>query len=197
MIWAISKMVEDSVTLLHFTDVYHLAARKRREPVGGAARLHTLLKSFPDALILFSGDALSPSLESQTSQGAHMVDALNKLAVDAAVLGNHEFDFGLENLEEQVSRSSFPWLLSNVSLGETGAPPPGVLRYHVLERGGRRIGLMGLVGDWMWKQVSSLKPFPPPTKPSAGGRKTAQLHLQRPCGGRQPTGHLPQRRGTV
>ena len=162
VISAISKMVADSVTLLHFTDVYHLAARRTKEPVGGAARLHTLLKSFPDPLILFSGDAFSPSLESQTTQGGHMVDALNKLAVDAAVLGNHEFDFGLENLEEQVERSSFPWLLSNVSLGETGAPPPGVLRYQVLERGGRRIGLMGLVGDWMWKQVvSSLKPLPP------------------------------------
>ena len=147
----------DEVTLLHFTDIYNLPSRRWQEPVGGAARLQTLLQSdaHKDPLVLFSGDALSPSLESQATKGSHMVDALNKLNVNAAVPGNHEFDFGLENFEEQVGRSSFPWLLSNLVQQKTGLPPSGVVPHLVLERHGHRIGLIGLVGDWWWKQVAT------------------------------------------
>ena len=147
----------DEVNLLHFTDIYNLPSRRWQEPVGGAARLQTLLQSHAhvDPLVLFSGDALSPSLESQATKGSHMVDALNKLNVNAAVPGNHEFDFGLENFEEQVGRSSFPWLLSNLVQQKTGLPPSGVVPHLVLERHGHRIGLIGLVGDWWWKQVAT------------------------------------------
>ena len=107
----------DEVTLLHFTDIYNLPSRRWQEPVGGAARLQTLLQSdaHKDPLVLFSGDALSPSLESQATKGSHMVDALNKLNVNAAVPGNHEFDFGLDNFEDQVGKSSFPWLPPTLS----------------------------------------------------------------------------------
>ena len=149
--------MEDEVTLLHFTDIYNLPSRRWREPVGGAARLQTLLESYAhaDPLVLFSGDALSPSLESQATKGSHMLDALNKLGVSAAVPGNHEFDFGLENFEEQVGRSSFPWVLSNLVQQKTGLPPSGVVPHLVVESHGHRVGLMGLVGDWMWKQVAT------------------------------------------
>ena len=149
--------MEDEVTLLHFTDIYNLPSRRWREPVGGAARLQTLLESYAhaDPLVLFSGDALSPSLESQATKGSHMLDALNKLGVSAAVPGNHEFDFGLENFEEQVGRSSFPWVLSNLVQQKTGLPPSGVVPHLVVESHGHRVGLMGLAGDWMWKQVAT------------------------------------------
>ena len=147
----------DEVTLLHFTDIYNLPSRRWREPVGGAARLQSLLESYAhtDPLVLFSGDALSPSLESQATNGSHMLDALNKLGVSAAVPGNHEFDFGLENFEEQVGRSSFPWVLSNLVQQKTGLPPSGGVPHLVVETHGHRVGLMGLVGDWMWKQVAT------------------------------------------
>ena len=147
----------DKITILHFTDIYNLPSSRWREPVGGAARLQTLIQSFAhaDPLVLFSGDALSPSMESQATKGSHMVDALNKLEVNAAVPGNHEFDFGLDNFEEQVGRSSFPWLLSNLVQQKTSLPPSGVLPHLVVERHGHRIGLIGLVGDWSWEQVAT------------------------------------------
>ena len=147
--------METEVTLLHFTDIYNLPSRRWREPVWGAARLQTLLESYAhtDPVVLFSGDALSPSLRSQETKGSHMVDALNRLGVNAAVPGNHEFDFGLDNFEEQVGKSSFPWLLSNLVQEKTSTPPSGTVPHLVLEVHGHRIGLLGLVGDWSWKQV--------------------------------------------
>ena len=54
--------VLNKLTIIHFNDVYNIEAREE-EPVGGAARFVTKVKSFPDEpLILFSGDCLNPSL---------------------------------------------------------------------------------------------------------------------------------------
>ena len=53
----------DTLTILHFNDVYNIEPRDI-EPVGGAARMATLItsKNHLNPLVLFSGDALNPSL---------------------------------------------------------------------------------------------------------------------------------------
>ncbi len=52
----------ESITILHFNDVYNIEGRSK-DPVGGAARFKTALDQFRhlDPLTFFSGDALSPS----------------------------------------------------------------------------------------------------------------------------------------
>lgn len=52
-----------TLTILHFNDVYNVESRVT-EPLGGAARFCTAIKSFEhlNPLILFSGDAFSPSM---------------------------------------------------------------------------------------------------------------------------------------
>ncbi|CAG8798940.1 24427_t:CDS:2, partial [Gigaspora rosea] len=113
--------------ILHFNDVYHLAPQKR-EPVGGAARFATVIKEFRErygvesSCVFFSGDAFNPSVESSVSKGAHMVPAMNAFGIDAACLGNHDFDFGVPTLKGLVAMSNFPWLLSNVVDSETDGP---------------------------------------------------------------------------
>ena len=51
------------LTIIHFNDVYNIEPQKA-EPAGGAARLAHYVKSIADLnpLVLFSGDALNPSL---------------------------------------------------------------------------------------------------------------------------------------
>jgi len=66
-------------------------------------------------LVLFSGDALSPSALSLITRGAHMVTALNRLGTSASCLGNHDLDDGLDNFETRSKESEFPWLATNVS----------------------------------------------------------------------------------
>lgn len=52
------------LTILHYNDVYNIEPNCGKEPVGGAARFCTALKSFAhlNPLILFSGDIFSPSM---------------------------------------------------------------------------------------------------------------------------------------
>lgn len=72
-------------------------------------------------IILFSGDALAPSLMSTVTKGEHMVKFLNMMDIRVACIGNHEFDFGVEHLEEKcVAKTTFPWLCSNAWHVTTG-----------------------------------------------------------------------------
>lgn len=56
------KMAE--LTVLHYNDVYNVDVTTSKEPIGGAARFVTALKTFDSLkpLILFSGDVFSPSM---------------------------------------------------------------------------------------------------------------------------------------
>lgn len=118
---------------------------------GGAARIvSTVGRERADAvargaatLTTFGGDMISPSLLSGFDKGAHMIALANRVGFDAAVFGNHEFDFGPRALAPRLKESNFPWIASNISTrGEPGFP--GAARTMVLDRGGVRIGLIGL-----------------------------------------------------
>lgn len=53
-----------NLVIIHFNDVYNVEPRNGMEPVGGAARFCAAVKSFQhlQPLVLFSGDAFSPSM---------------------------------------------------------------------------------------------------------------------------------------
>ncbi|KAK7498159.1 hypothetical protein BaRGS_00010747 [Batillaria attramentaria] len=104
-----------ALTILHFNDVYNIEGQVD-EPTGGAARLAGYVKSCKDLnpLVLFSGDALNPSLMSVYLKGEQMVPVLNGIGVKCAVYGNHDFDFGVDHLEDMAEQMTFPWLLSNI-----------------------------------------------------------------------------------
>ncbi|KAL5466915.1 hypothetical protein EMCRGX_G031077, partial [Ephydatia muelleri] len=139
-----------SLSIIHFNDVYELREREK-EPVGGVSRFKSKIDSLrlQDPLVLFSGDALSPSNMSTITKGLHMVPVLNKLGVNVAVYGNHDFDFGIDQLVKVSQQTSFPWLMSNVLDRRTNRPLAEGKRYIVLDWKGTKVGLMGLV-EWEW-----------------------------------------------
>lgn len=149
----------EKITVLHFNDVYNIEERTE-EPVGGAARMKTALKQYTDRnpLILFSGDALAPSILSTFTKGEQMIPVLNKFGTHCAVYGNHDFDFGIDTLLETVSKMDFPWLMSNVTDNETGRPLADGKITHIFDWWGRKIGLIGLVEcEWL-DTLSTINP---------------------------------------
>ena len=139
------------LTILHFNDVYEVGEGKQ-EPVGGAARFNTALQAYAaeDPLVLFSGDAWNPSLLSQVTDGAHMVEALNTMGVACSVIGNHDLDLGVDNCVKQISNCDFPWLCSNCWHKDNGDPLGGCEEVAVIQHAGYKIGVMGLIEeDWL------------------------------------------------
>ena len=136
------------ITLLQVNDVYQFAPVDRGA-AGGLGRLSTLrkqaMKESPNTLFLLSGDTISPSVESNTYKGAQMIDAWNAIGLDFAVFGNHEFDFGPDELIKRIKESHFTWLGANVIDTKTGKTfadtPPFVLR----EFQGVKLGIFGIV----------------------------------------------------
>ncbi|RPA92859.1 Metallo-dependent phosphatase [Choiromyces venosus 120613-1] len=154
---------------LHFNDVYHIDAGSR-DPVGGASRFVTLANHYrsapeydgqPSLLTFFSGDAFNPSLESSVTKGRHMVPILNQIKTNVACLGNHDLDFGVDQLNYLAKRCDFPWLCANVedpALGE-GVSIGGLPKYVILESSnGFKVGVIGLVEREWLDTINSLPP---------------------------------------
>ncbi len=136
-----------TLTFMHFNDDYQLGPVDGGK-AGGLDRLASVIKRIrvedPEAQLLFAGDLISPSIESSIFRGAQMIDGLNALGVDAAVLGNHEFDFGPAVLQQRLAESRFPWLATNVYQADFSRVPR--LHFTLMKRvRGIDVGYFGLL----------------------------------------------------
>jgi 5'-nucleotidase len=148
-----------TVTIVHINDVYEIDAVEGGR-FGGLARVATVLRRLeqtkPPVLMTLGGDYLSPSaigtavVDGQPLAGQQMVDVLNAVGLDWAVLGNHEFDVAESAFRARISESKFGVVASNVS-DANGQPFPGTVRSAVvpIRSGSRsiRLGLVGLTFD--------------------------------------------------
>ena len=136
------------ITIVHDTHLHGSLASQEGVTLAHYAGLAKRLRAEnPNTLVLGNGDDLAPSLMSSLFKGQHMVDALDALGLDADTFGNHEFDYGPDNLLERISASSFPWVSANVFDRRTGdvfGAQLGVKRFMLKEVGGVRIGLTGV-----------------------------------------------------
>eukprot|EP00111_Clytia_hemisphaerica_P020632 TCONS_00060812-protein len=140
----------DVLRIIHFNDVYNIEPREQ-EPVGGAARFVTKVRSFEnEPMVLFSGDLLNPSLMSNVTKGKQMVPVINAIGVHTAVYGNHDFDFGVDELIDFKNNTKFPWLMSNVQDKLTQTLLADGVEKVVAEWHGHKIGIIGLVEkEWL------------------------------------------------
>jgi len=69
--------------------------------------------------------------------------AMNAIGYEALVVGNHDFNYGLKNLDHARSQSRFPWLSANITT-EPGSTRPPFEPYIVKDVGGVRVAIIGL-----------------------------------------------------
>lgn len=139
------------LTLLHTNDIHsHLDPAKEGEFIGlgGAPARSALVNAFrrtQDNVLLFDcGDVFQGTPYFNLYGGEPEFKTMSAMAYDAGTLGNHDFDNGTQALADMVSAHvRFPMLNGNYGLDDT--PLAGLTRETlVLERGGLRIGLLGL-----------------------------------------------------
>lgn len=75
-----------------------------------------------DVLLFDAGDALQGNLFADDSRGEVVPGLMNACGYDAMALGNHEFDYGADVLEERVAKMEFPVLCANITVEATGEP---------------------------------------------------------------------------
>jgi 2',3'-cyclic-nucleotide 2'-phosphodiesterase (5'-nucleotidase family) len=73
-----------------------------------------------------------------------MIDLMNAIGLDVAVVGNHEFDFGTAVLKQRAGEAKFPWLGTNVQ-GEDGKVLAGLTSTLTRKVGDLTIGFFGII----------------------------------------------------
>ena len=100
-------------------------------------------KQHPDLLLFDSGDFSQGSGFYTLFKGEVEVGLMNFMGYDAATIGNHEFDFGLENMARIFRMANFPIVCSNYDF--TGTPCEGLVKdYITIQRNGIKIGVYAL-----------------------------------------------------
>ena len=106
--------------------------------------LEQMRKEHPNDMLLFDcGDFSQGSVYYNLYQGEVEVKLMNLMKYDACTIGNHEFDFGLENLARLMRMAEFPFVCCNYDF--TGTPCEGLVKpYIIIERAGVRVGILGV-----------------------------------------------------
>ena len=144
---------QDKVNLLiaHTNDTHSCIERvnpnltdKRMAGKGGflrrCAAVEKLRREDPDLLLFDSGDFSQGSAYFNLFKGEVEVKLMNMMNYDAGTIGNHEFDFGLDNMARIFKMAKFPILCCNYDF--TGTPvEPYVKPYTIINRKGIKIGV--------------------------------------------------------
>jgi len=152
------------LTFLHTSDIHsrllpyrmevpytdeQLGLDQAYEPFGGAARLAWLIhrerQRNERTLFLDTGDYFQGAPIFNAFKGEAEVRALSYMNPDCTVLGNHEFDTGLENLTVQLERwATFPILAANYMFVPGNRLGDLVKPYVIVQSGGLKIGIIGI-----------------------------------------------------
>ena len=84
-------------------------------------------------LILSGGDMWTGAAASTWFKGKSMVEVMNAMEYDAAAIGNHEFDFKIDGLNQRLTDMIFPLLSANIKEKETGEIPDFAQPYIIKE----------------------------------------------------------------
>jgi 2',3'-cyclic-nucleotide 2'-phosphodiesterase (5'-nucleotidase family) len=150
---AISEAPGSGLTFIHLNDIYRVGAVEDGT-AGGFGRIVTLTRELQsqgrDVRVLFGGDFLYPSLESQLWAGMQMVEAMNfidGIAPMYVVAGNHEFDPRTpDHLVDAVRASRFDWLGDNYRFNTGVEEVDQALRTSFMfEAAGHQVGVFALL----------------------------------------------------
>ncbi len=162
------------ITILHTNDVHsHIDAfgpEDGRNPnMGGVARRAGLISSIrkenPNTLLLDAGDIFQGTPYFNYYGGELEFKLMSMLNYDAATIGNHDFDNGIEGLYAQLPHAKFEFISSNYDFSntvmDTHAKPYKTFNVDGIKVGifGLGIQLTGLVDKAMYKETKYLDPY--------------------------------------
>ncbi|CDD21155.1 5'-nucleosidase-related surface-anchored protein [Firmicutes bacterium CAG:313] len=126
----------------------------------GVERLASLIKQLGDEYIkIANGDILQGSYISNILCGYPMIDALNNMNFNAYVIGNHEFDWGLDKIAEYKDgnltngEANFPFLGANIIDKKTNEIVDFLEPYTIIEKKDVRVGIIGLIGSRLTSSI--------------------------------------------
>ena len=143
---AASGAAARDLVILHTNDTHSLIlpdADGRGGVMQRKAIIDSVKKANKDVLLIDAGDKVQGTLYFKFFKGDVEYPLQNMLGVDLAILGNHEFDNGLQALADNERKLKAERLSTNYDF--TGTPAEGLYRpYAIRNIGGKKIGFIGM-----------------------------------------------------
>ena len=138
------SFLSDEIVLLYTSDV-HCYVDQNIGYSGLAAYKKSIKETNPNVVLIDCGDAIQGEYIGTIAKGEFIVDLMNKVGYDLAVLGNHEFDYGMDSLKTVISRSKAKYLNCNITYsGNNTNALVDTASYTVLTYGKTKIGFVGV-----------------------------------------------------
>lgn len=130
----------------------------------GLEKVSSVIKSleisYGKHIKIANGDIFQGGYESNINYGLPILDALNLMEFDALVIGNHEFDWGLDKIAAYADgnpnngEADFPFLAANIVYKDTGKRLPWTDDYVIVENNGYKVGIIGVIGERLTSSIS-------------------------------------------
>ncbi|XP_050500450.1 apyrase isoform X2 [Diabrotica virgifera virgifera] len=146
------------LSVVHFNDFHARfeqtspdgnSCKNETECIGGFSRLYSkinsLLEEKPKSVLLNAGDNYQGTLYYTVGHWNITQEFMNKLPIDAEVLGNHEFDDGVAGIVPYIKSIQHPIIVSNIDDSLEPSMQGIYQKSTIIERNGKKIGIIGVI----------------------------------------------------
>lgn len=132
--------------------------------VTGLDKVETLINSLEtntDYIKVANGDIFQGGYASNVTRGRIFIDVLNEMEFDCFVIGNHEFDWGIETIsvykdgDLSNGEADFPFLGANIVYKSSSTMPEWLDEYTIVENNGLRVGIIGVIGEGLTSSINA------------------------------------------
>jgi 2',3'-cyclic-nucleotide 2'-phosphodiesterase (5'-nucleotidase family) len=132
--------------IMHVNDIHGRVEAAKYDGMG-LARVSTLVKQVraedPNVILLDAGDAIHGTVFAALSDGESVVKIMNEMGYDAMTTGNHDYNYGLDRLENLQNTMNYPVVVANVTYKENGEK---AFKPYIIKTlpNGVKVGIFGL-----------------------------------------------------
>lgn len=160
----IKNIDSNDLNKIQFTslnDVHGALYFSNIEEGNGFDRTQYYLNQVSPSINILNGDIFQGMALSNETRGKAFVDTINQMDFSCFVIGNHEFDWGMDNLkrfkdgDESNGELLIPFLGANIYYEGTDLHPSFIDPYMIVNQGSTKIGIIGMIGDNLESSISS------------------------------------------
>lgn len=153
-VFAACSNTQDSIVVLYTNDVHCQLQPVRdveegEEPQMGytnvAAYKKAMLADTQYVTLVDCGDYVQGDIVGAISKGEYVIDIMNKVGYDFTVLGNHEFDYGMEQLGSLLNKADATTLGCNITYTGNGTNQLSAVKpYEIVTYGKTDVAYIGV-----------------------------------------------------
>lgn len=134
----------EDIVILYTNDV-HCGIEGEIGYSGLVAYKNSVLEKTPYVTLVDCGDAIQGEIIGTLSKGQYIIDIMNEVGYEFAVLGNHEFDYGIDQLSQLISSADMKYLGCNLNYtGKQKNKLSQVKPYEIKRYGDKKVAFIGV-----------------------------------------------------